>query len=103
MLHLNLLAPSDRHRADRGDDDEREPQPEREPDGAGAPTPSARTADLDAFDVAMSAHTMGKAACARIRPPRRSRLIGSIPGLSCEKRNSDRMDNDELPSLCCRE
>ncbi|WP_345028583.1 hypothetical protein [Kutzneria kofuensis] len=38
-MHLNLLAPSDRHRADRGDDDEQEPKPEREPDDAG-PTSS---------------------------------------------------------------
>ncbi|MFC0437032.1 hypothetical protein [Kutzneria buriramensis] len=103
MLHLNLLAPTDRHRADRGDDDEREPQPEREPDGVGAPTPSARTADLDEFDVLLSANGMGKVACPRIRPPRGSRRIGSIPGLSCEKRNSDRMRNDELCSLGYRE
>ena len=47
MLHLNLLAPSDRHRADRGDDDdEPEPEPECEPADAGTPAPPGTGRDL---------------------------------------------------------
>lgn len=46
VSHLNLLAPSDRHRADHGDDDEQESQPEREPVDAGTPAPSVIGRDL---------------------------------------------------------
>ncbi|QUQ68731.1 hypothetical protein [Kutzneria sp. CA-103260] len=80
MLHLNLLVPSDRHRADHSDDDEREPQPEREPDDAGAPAPAARTADLDEFDLMMPANAMGKVAreCALLVPAHHMAAVRSV-------------------------